>query len=53
MIEPYFIFRGDCEAALADGGTATQPVDKTFWSDAFGMLTDRFGVNWMVTLEAS
>ena len=24
------------------------PVDKTFWAEAFGMLTDRFGTSWMV-----
>ena len=34
--------------ALAAGGTATMPVTATFWSPAFGMLTDRFGVSWMV-----
>lgn len=34
--------------ALADGGTITMPIDKTFWSPRFGMLTDRFGVPWMV-----
>jgi PhnB protein len=35
-------------AALADGGTVTMPPGKTFWSERFGMLTDRFGVGWMV-----
>lgn len=35
-------------AALADGGQATMPMSKTFFSPAFGMLTDRFGVSWMV-----
>jgi PhnB protein len=34
--------------ALADGGQVTMPLDKTFWSPRFGMLTDRFGVSWMV-----
>lgn len=34
--------------ALADGGTVTMPLGKTFWSPSFGMLTDRFGVGWMV-----
>jgi PhnB protein len=24
------------------------PLGKTFWSPCFGMLTDRFGVGWMV-----
>lgn len=34
--------------ALAEGGTVTMPLAKTFFSPAFGMLTDRFGVSWMV-----
>jgi PhnB protein len=35
-------------AALADGGKVIMPVAKTFYSPAFGMLTDKFGVMWMV-----
>jgi PhnB protein len=34
--------------ALAVGGTVTQSVQPTFFSDAFGMCVDRFGVPWMV-----
>lgn len=34
--------------ALADGGKVKMPVMKTFFSEAFGMLEDRFGVNWIV-----
>lgn len=34
---------------LADGGTITMPLTSTFWGDYFGMLTDKFGVNWMVS----
>ncbi|MEO6005796.1 MAG: VOC family protein [Opitutus sp.] len=37
-------------AALADGGTVGMPLGKTFWSPKFGMLTDRFGIGWMVSL---
>jgi PhnB protein len=37
-----------CFDALADGGTVTMPLARTFWSPCFGMLTDRFGVGWMV-----
>lgn len=33
---------------LADGGTVGMPISETFWSPAFGMLTDRFGVPWMI-----
>jgi PhnB protein len=38
-------------AALADGGEVRQPLEKTFWSPKFGMLADRFGLGWMVTVE--
>ena len=34
--------------ALADGGQVTMPMAKTFFSSRFGMLTDRFGVGWIV-----
>lgn len=34
--------------ALADGGTVQMPMGKTFFSPAFGMVADRFGVAWMV-----
>ena len=34
--------------ALSAGGEASMPLTKTFFSPAFGMLRDRFGVNWMV-----
>lgn len=36
--------------ALAAGGNVEMPVQKTFWSEAFGMLTDRYGTPWMVTV---
>lgn len=36
--------------ALAVGGKVTMPLDKTFWSPCFGMLEDRFGMGWMVTV---
>lgn len=35
-------------AALSDGGQVQMPLAKTFFSPAFGMLADRFGVSWMV-----
>ena len=34
--------------ALAAGGQVTMPYEKQFWGDTYGMLTDRFGVKWMV-----
>ena len=36
--------------ALADGGSVQMPLAKTFWSQRFGMVTDRFGVMWMVSM---
>lgn len=37
-----------CFNALADGGQVQMPLTKTFFSPAFGMVADRFGVSWMV-----
>lgn len=39
-------------AALAADGEVRMPLTKTFWSERFGMLTDRFGIGWMVTVAA-
>jgi PhnB protein len=39
--------------ALAEGGEVRMPLAKTFWSPRFGMVTDRFGILWMVSVEAS
>lgn len=36
--------------ALADGGSVEMPLTKTFWSPGYGMLTDRFGIGWMVNV---
>lgn len=39
---------------LSAGGSVTMPLEKTFWSARFGMLTDKFGIKWMLNLvEAS
>ncbi len=37
-------------AALAEGGTITMPLMKAFWTSSFGILTDKFGVPWMVNV---
>ena len=34
--------------ALGDGGAVTMPLMETFFAKSFGMLKDKFGVNWMV-----
>ena len=39
-------------ARLSDGATVQMPLAPSFWTDAFGMLTDRFGTSWMVANEA-
>lgn len=36
---------------LSAGGQVTMPLDKAFWGDYFGMLTDKFGVQWMVSYD--
>jgi PhnB protein len=48
---------GDNEAELTNyfqklsaGGKVTQPLTKAMWGDTFGMLTDKYGINWMVNI---
>ena len=47
---------GDDEAlrgywdGLADGGTVAMPLEKQMWGDEFGMLTDKFGIPWLVNI---
>ena len=38
-------------AALSEGGKVGMPIQETFWALRFGMVTDRFGVPWMVNCE--
>ncbi|PWD98852.1 VOC family protein [Marinilabilia rubra] len=40
------IFKG-----LSEGGKVIMPMDKTFWGAYFGMLTDQFGINWMINVD--
>jgi PhnB protein len=35
---------------LSDGGNVTMPLEKQMWGDEFGMVTDRFGIPWMVNI---
>jgi PhnB protein len=37
--------------ALSEGGTIRMPFQKTFWALGFGMLTDKFGIPWMINCE--
>lgn len=36
-------------ARLSAGGTVTVPLAEAFWGDTFGMLTDQFGIDWMLS----
>mgnify|MGYP000884871323 CR=1 FL=1 len=36
---------------LKEGGTERMPLEKAPWGDSFGMLTDRFGVDWLVNIS--
>jgi PhnB protein len=37
---------------LAEGADIKMPLEKAQWGDTFGMLTDRFGVHWMINITA-
>ena len=38
-------------SGLAAGGLTTMPMERTFWGAYFGMLTDRFGIQWMISFD--
>ena len=38
---------------LSQGGTITMPLQETFWSPAFAMFVDRFGIPWMINTETA
>lgn len=40
-------------AALGQGGTVQMPMQDMFWGDYFGMLTDRFQIQWMISYSAN
>lgn len=37
---------------LSAGGNVVMPMADTFWGSYFGMFTDKFGINWMVSYDA-
>jgi PhnB protein len=39
-------------AKLAAGGSVLMPLEKTFWAERFGMVTDKFGIKWMINYGA-
>lgn len=38
--------------ALSEGGTVTMPLDTPPWGGRFGMLTDKFGIDWMISVDS-
>jgi PhnB protein len=36
---------------LSEGGRVNMPMEKTFWGSYFGMCTDKFGINWMISFS--
>lgn len=38
---------------LSDGGEVSMPMENTFWGEYFGMFTDKFGINWMISYKNS
>ncbi len=38
---------------LSAGGTQDNPLEKVFWVDIFGALTDKFGINWQVNIGSA
>ncbi|MBK9401508.1 MAG: VOC family protein [Bacteroidetes bacterium] len=38
-------------AGLSSGGQVTMPMNNTFWGSYFGMFTDKFGINWMISYD--
>lgn len=40
-------------AELKEGGQVEMELQKTFWSDCFGMVVDKFGIRWQLSLEHS
>lgn len=38
---------------LSAGGTVVEPLEKAPWGDTFGMLTDKFGINWLVNISSN
>lgn len=39
-------------AKLSKDGSVVMPLEKTYWAEAFGMVTDKFGVKWMVNCDS-
>lgn len=42
----------ECFDKLSEGGKVDEPLVKAPWGDKFGMLTDKFGIHWMVNISS-
>ena len=51
--ETHYLWRAVVCAKLSYGGSVTMPLSEQFWGSYFGMCTDRFGINWMVSCPLS
>jgi PhnB protein len=40
-------------AGLSEGGRINMPMGDTFWNSWFGMVTDKYGINWMISYQKS
>jgi PhnB protein len=36
---------------MSEGGRVVMPLEKTFWAARFGMVVDRFGIQWLINCE--
>jgi PhnB protein len=58
-LNPYISFPGTAREAMEfyesvfGGGTVVMPLERQMWGDDFGMLVDRFGIQWMVNIAGS
>jgi PhnB protein len=44
---------GDIFETLAKGGTVRSPLEKQFWGDVYGAVTDKFGIGWQVNVGSA
>jgi PhnB protein len=38
-------------ANMSEGAIVIMPMQETYWAERFGMLTDKFGINWMFNVD--
>ena len=49
-----YVLPGDADRVfngLSEGGIVSMPLDEAFWGGRFGMFTDRFGIQWMLSCD--